>query len=428
MTYEADRKAVIACLSIPYFAAAVERRADGALQRLPLVIGGQPWETRPVYAYSREVAHRGVRPGMSLRLVGVLSPQAHFMPAAQSQYDEASSEVVDTLTLFSHLVEPEELWHPFSDPRLVHAAAGRQLPARYFLDLETLPLTESVPFVREIGQTVRTETSLAPAIGLAANRFTAQVAATISHPNRLRSVPAAEQQQFLAERSLAFLPLEKETARRLRLLGLRTLGDLANLPLAALQEQFGVEIKQYYELAQGQGDTPLQPQLPRLQETCRFPFDGPVVNAHVVQAALAQIAGDLARRVQAAGLEGRELSLACETEEDLPWQQTVTFRRPTANRQRLEMALIDLFAQAMFTSGITILLVRLAGLQPATGQQAGLFGAQSGNQKARQTLDNVSARHPECDIFQPVLAHLEHPLPERRFHLERVGGGGADSG
>ena len=37
---------MIACLSIPYFAAAVERRGDEELANKPLAIGGQPWEAR----------------------------------------------------------------------------------------------------------------------------------------------------------------------------------------------------------------------------------------------------------------------------------------------------------------------------------------------------------------------------------------------
>src|SRR5690606_21059127 len=101
-----------ACLSIPYFAAAVERRHDAALTNKPLAIGGQPWEARPIYAYSREVARMGVRPGMSLRLAHVLSPHSHFMPAAEASYSQASGEIVDVLLDSPCLVEPEELWHP----------------------------------------------------------------------------------------------------------------------------------------------------------------------------------------------------------------------------------------------------------------------------------------------------------------------------
>ena len=60
---------MIACVSIPYFAAAVERRAAADLAAVPLAIGGRPWEARPIFAFSQEVAKLGVRAGMTLRPV-----------------------------------------------------------------------------------------------------------------------------------------------------------------------------------------------------------------------------------------------------------------------------------------------------------------------------------------------------------------------
>ncbi len=243
---------MIACLSIPYFAAAVERRADSGLTERPLAIGGQPWEARPVYAFSQEVAHKGVEIGMSLRLVQVLSPASHFMPAAETRYSKVSGEVIDVLTDFSQLIEPQELWHPLAKSRQPLSAHGRALPARYCLDLEGLPEREALPFVQAMGQSVRQETNMDPAIGLARQKFTAQVAATVCNPSHALAVKAGAEAAFLASRALAFLPLEKEMARRLRLLGIYTLGQLAGLALPALQEQFGPEINPHYQLARGE--------------------------------------------------------------------------------------------------------------------------------------------------------------------------------
>ena len=180
---------MIACLSIPYFAAAVERRADDALLPKPLAIGGQPWEPRPIFAFSHELARQGVEAGMSLRLVQVLSPQAHFMPAARPRYESAAGEVVDLLTTFTHQIEPEALWHPFADAGHRFTRYGRLLPARYCLHLD-LPPKELLPLARQMGRAVRQETQFAPSIGLAANKFVAQIAATVSRPHHL--LPVAE--------------------------------------------------------------------------------------------------------------------------------------------------------------------------------------------------------------------------------------------
>ena len=108
---------MIACLTVPYFATAVERRKDlSSVEKLShpgpgsgslpgLVIGGQPWEPQPLYAFSQEVAKNGVRPGMSLRLAHVLSPQAEFISTNLPHYFSAHGEITDILTDFTNLVE-----------------------------------------------------------------------------------------------------------------------------------------------------------------------------------------------------------------------------------------------------------------------------------------------------------------------------------
>jgi DNA polymerase-4 len=186
---------------------------------------------------------------MSLRLVQVLSPHSHFMPAAHTRYSQVSSEVIDVLVDFSPLIEPQELWHPFTDISQHISSNGRNLPARYCLDLEGLPEGEAHSFIQEIGKSVRRETDLEPAIGLASHKFTAQVAATVCHVNHALPVKPGKDESFLASRSLSFLPLERDMARRLSLLGIRTFGQLTGLALPALHEQFGPQIIPIYKLA-----------------------------------------------------------------------------------------------------------------------------------------------------------------------------------
>jgi len=50
-------------LTLPYFATAVEQRANRRLQGEWLVLGGQRWQARPVYAFCRQVASSDARPG-----------------------------------------------------------------------------------------------------------------------------------------------------------------------------------------------------------------------------------------------------------------------------------------------------------------------------------------------------------------------------
>ncbi len=411
---------MIACLSVPYFVAAVERRAGHDHGDEPLAVGGQPWEARPVYAYSQEAASRGVRPGMSLRLVQLLSPSAHFLPAAAPRYAQVSAEIVDVLADFSPDIEPQELWHSFPDSTLGATAHAHYLPARYCLDLDGLPVAEAVPFVQEMGRQVRQETRFAPAIGLAAGKFAAEVAAAVCRPSHLLPVAAGGAAEFLSARPLGFLSLCKETARRLNLMGIHTLGQLAHLPLPALREQFGPDIETPYRLARGEADDPLRPQPAEEQEEVWRRFDETLTNSHAMASILTQIADELAGRLQATTTEGRTLHLTLETEDGRSHQQCLTLRRPTAGAEPLAAALREMAANVEHTCGVVAIAITATDLTPATAYQLTLFDRPGDSSPLYQAMQNLIAKYKTCAFYRPVLTERDHPLPERRFQLETL--------
>ena len=411
---------MIACLSVAYFVAAVERRDGHGRDGETLAVGGQPWEARPAYAFSQEAASRGVRPGMSLRTVQLLSPNAYFLPTAAPHYAQVSAEVIDLLADFSPDIEPHELWHAFPDSALATTAHAACLPARYCLDLDGLPQSEALPFMQEMGRQVRHETRLSPAIGLSADPFTAQVAAAVCRPNHLLPVAAGDTVGFLASRPLNFLPLGKEPARRLGLMGIRTLGQFAQLPAAALCEQFGHDIDRLHRLAAGEGEEPLRRRPAEQREEVRRQFDDAIENNHALAAVLTQMAAELASRLQAADRECRGLYLILETERGRA-RQSVTLRRPTAAAERLAAALHELAASAEPLAGITGVAVAVADLTPTPAYQLRLFdGQKSEPSPLHRALQNLIARYRSCGFYRPVLADHSHPLPERRFQLEAL--------
>lgn len=410
---------MIACLSVSYFAAMVERRDNGELAQTPLVVGGQPWEPRPLFGYSREAAQRGVKPGMSLRLAHVLSPHSHFVPATLPRYQGAAGEVVDVLTDFTHLVEPENLWQPPERAQPYLTAATRCLPAHYYVDLESLPLREATPLSQEIGRTVRSETRLAPSVGLAADRFTAQVAATLGRPNHLRPVTPETEQDFLAQRSISFLPFQKETARRLHLLGIRTLGQFARLPQNAVQEQFGAEALPLHRLARGEASqrTVVQTAPPALKLARHF--EPPLGDSLIVRNVLEQMATALAGRLQADHHATGALTLSLETETG-KHQQRLALRQPTAHTEHLLRYLLDLQEQLAPDTPIVALALSAAELAPWTAQQLPLFDFQT-RRSAKSLyalLPGIMTRHKDVRFYRPLLDDSRHPLPECRFWLQ----------
>jgi DNA polymerase IV len=405
---------MIACFSLPYFVAQIERRNDRQLAQHPLAIGGQPWEAHPIFAFSHEVARRGVRPGIPLRQAHLLAPQAHFMPANIGHYQMVSGEVGDVMGDMSALVEIADWWQT---PTQAAETIGRSLPAHYFADLGDIPPQEWVPFARQVGRFLREQTAFSPAIGIARQKFTAQVAATIARPNHLRPIIAGTEAAFLATRSLRFLPLDQKTSRRLHLLGIRTLGDLASLPPAALWAQFGRQAVCWQQWAQGQDGTPVQARPAERLETVSYQFDNPLTSLVSLSYLLHQSVQELAVRLREAGLCARKLSLTWETEAGFWQHQERTLRQPTAAANCLADTLKQLANQESFTAGITALTVFASELSPAVPQQLTLFSARPKSEGSYGFGRSLTARYPAGRFYRPVLTEANHPLPERRFDL-----------
>jgi nucleotidyltransferase/DNA polymerase involved in DNA repair len=352
-------------------------------------------------------------------LVQVLSPASHFMPAAENRYSNVSGEVIDVLTDFSHLIEPQELWHPFVKSKQPPTAHSRLLTARYCLDLEGLPEREALPFIQTMGRSVRQETELAPAIGLARQKFTAQVAATVCNSSHALPVKAGQEAAFLASRALTFLPLEKEMARRLRLLGIYTLGQLTSLSLPALQEQFGPQIDPFYHLARGEPGDPVHYQPPEINEVSEFLFEDAVDNLQTITAVADRLVAELIHRLNRKSLQGRKVCLLLQLE-DGPQKRELTLRQPTASTLQMGTAVHELINKEPFPSAVLSLKITLPGLIPTRARQLTLFEATAVSLHARRTIDNLAAKYPKSGFFQPRTADIAHPLPERRFHLQAL--------
>ncbi len=392
---------MIACVLIPHFAAAVERRDAPSLGSAPLVIS----KSGKVLAVSEDAARAGVQPGIRLHQARALCPQARFIRADPARYHRTFEALLKTLESFTPRLEP-----------------GDMLPsATSWLDLGRLEKGRVIETIQHIGRSVRKAHRLAAAIGLAEAKFPAQVAAGSVKPNKALLVPGGGERRFLAPFPLDLLPLEPEMARRLRLLGIRTLGQLADLPASAILTQFGSQGQVVHRLAQGHEDGPVLPRRPARMESVSRQPDGPVADRMILEAILADMAIELAERLQAWRLMGRGLKLTLRLEDGTLQEGRLMMRQPGSDAKRLTRVLGELMTRTQPGCAVTELEVTMTDLIQTTGQQLDLFIHQTGQaHRLRQALEDLTARYgPDC-FFQFSLLGQTTPLPERRFRLRQV--------
>src|SRR5204862_486790 len=89
-------------------------------------------------------------------------------------------------------------------------------------------------------------------VGWGLGKFVSWVAASRAKPGGAVIVRPGEEGRFLSSQPLAVLSLDPDTYRRLRQLGLATLGQLAALPQEAVVLQFGAAGRRIWRLAAGE--------------------------------------------------------------------------------------------------------------------------------------------------------------------------------
>ena len=229
-----DTGCTILHVDMDAFYASVEVRRRPELRGKPVVVGGS---TRGVVAAASYEARRfGVRSAMPMGQALRLCRHAVVLPPDRAAYSEASSDVMAILRDVTPLVEPLSLDEAFLD-----VAGAQRL------------LGTPLQIAQAIRARVAAELSLTCSVGVAATKFVAKLASARCKPDGLLLVPAAQTLEFLHPLPVTVLwGVGARTAQPLHRLGVRTVGDLADIPITTLRRGVGIAVADHlHALAHG---------------------------------------------------------------------------------------------------------------------------------------------------------------------------------
>jgi len=398
----------VACVLIPHFPIAVELLNRPELRRRPLVIGGALEQRKVVLDCSPEAEAQGVRPGMPLRQALALCPKATFLDANPTRYQDAFETVLHALEGISPLVEAADIGRAY--------VAVEGLEGLYW---DEMALGEAlVQAVRLAHGQDGLTGSLLPSAGLGEGKFAAWAAAVTSAPGEVCVVPAKREAAFLAPLDASLLPCSPNSLRRLGLFGLRTIGDVAALPLGAVQAQFGPEGRRLWELAHGLDREPLRHRRHQESVSERLAFPEPTVSIEALLVAGRQLLGRLFNRPALHHHAVRQMRLRAALTSGRSWERTITFREATADRDQVLYVLRCTLEAAGLPGPVEELEVTLSGLTGQTGKQAGLFAAK-GRRRAQleEALRQLKARFGQSPVYHVVEVEPWSRIPERRLAL-----------
>ena len=178
-------------------------------------------------------------------------------------------------------------------------------------------------------------------LGVGPCRFVAYAAALQSRPRRRTVVvEPADTPRFLTPLPVGMLRVRPELAslpEMLERLGLRALGELASLPSRAVAERFGHPGLLALDLARGR-DTPLEPRRPPEPVTERLDLPE-AASGQQLERALELLIARLLARGERRGRSLRALAVSARLVAGGTWRQAVTLRTPSADPERIRLAL-----------------------------------------------------------------------------------------
>jgi protein ImuB len=273
-------------------------------------------------------------------------------------------------------------------PRLVLERPGRlsfptRGPARYFGGDEPLA-ARVLAAVAEVGVTDAR-------VGVADGGFAADLAARAAAPGAAHVVPPGASAGFLAGWPVAALGAP-ELADLLLRLGLRTLGDFAALPPAAVLARFGPAGAHAHGRACGREPVTTAPAEPPPELTETAELDPPATQVETAAFVAKSLADRLLARLDALGLACTRVMIEAETEHGERrarcWRHEGALT-PAALAARVRWQLEGWLAGADVTAGLTLLRLAPDEVVPAGGRQLGFWG---GDQAATDRAGRVLAR------------------------------------
>lgn len=394
-----------ACVWIPLFPLRCEEARHEGLAAYPTALLA-PDTTRKLWQVASHARHAGVKPGMTVSQAIGLCPTLRLIEPDPAHYDEQFAALLSALGEVSPVVEQSELGLAYVGVDGLEGIFG-----------------SPQQIIHAIHQAVGPSGRPAVRLGWGVGKFTAWVAASRAKPSEAIVVAAGDEQKFLASQPIAVLPLDPTTHRRLRQLGIRTLGALAALPQAAVTAQFGDVGKRLWQLAAGRITEPVEGRISPEPIVAALTFFTPVGERELLAHSLDQLLARALKHPRRIGWRVQSVRLRADLETGGSWLITHLLKDPTADAARIAAPLKTRLEQSPPTGGVERLVLEFTAFAPGTTELQ-LFArdaqaaARAGQQRAlRHAAREVRMRVKRANLFHVIEVQPWSRLPERRYAL-----------
>lgn len=353
-------------IHIPEFPVAARQCHSPEQRQQPcVVVDGTPPHER-VFARCDRAGQQGIAHGMS-RVQAEAGFAARFHARQPAEEEAAYAQVLHLANRFSPRVQA------LAAPGNAYA---RQLQPAVVLLLDGSGTGRLFGSIEQYGQALHSELRGAGFFAGIASTPNAEAALLLARSTRgVVSADRHSVRQQLARLRTSLLPCGGNALAVLERWGIRTLGELAALPEAALVSRLGQAGRRLQLLARGEADHLLQPEEEEFVLTATTVLDAPLEVLESLLFVLSPMLEALLRKAGERAYAVRSLQLTLQLERGEPHSIGVRPATPTQSRDML-LKLLNLELQANPpAAGIVGVTLNADPAQPQTAQR-GLFQAQ----------------------------------------------------
>jgi DNA polymerase-4/protein ImuB len=401
------RCASIGCLVVPRFPLACELADRPELWGRPVAVAYP--DAPVVWSASPAAVAEGVMEGQRLSEAMGRCPPLVVLDARPARYEARDAAILDALERVVPGVEPAGLGTAYVE--LASVARCYHSPAALHAALLGCAPSELRPRLG-VGPTKFVA-------GLAALQAAVQGQPRNTAPN-VRVVDQAGVAAFVTPVPVTALPVEAEMIRRLRLVGITTVAQLAAMPRHALVAQFGAQGKRLVALLDGAAE-PVRPRPREERVRERLAFPEPLTSRESVLAAAREVLRRVLRHPRQRGRVARQLVVRAETEQGKRWESKVTLRHARCDHDGLWVTLAPALERASLPGPVSELSIELRGLRPSRGWQGELLPTRNASTERRERIEEgmrqLQARYGRSLVGRLVPVEPWSRIPERRWAL-----------
>jgi len=372
------------------FYASCHQAVNPSLKGKPIIVAGNPKKrTGIVLTASYEARKFGVKTAMPNWQTRELCPQGVFITPDYRLYVSFSGKILDILKDYTPVVEQYSIDEAWLDVSGCHRLFG-----------------SSLDIAQTIQQRIARELDLPCSIGISCNKLLAKMASDMKKPRGITVLKPEDIPKKIWPMPVGkLIGVGSKLAKHLEEMNIKTIGDLARVPVEILESNFGVVGRHLHDLARGKDDSPVNPhssdEAKSIGHSATLPEDiSSLEEAKQVLLGLAELVG---RRARKGNYTGKRITVTIRKNNFKTITRSATIPEPTNLTEKIYSMALKVFSKNWDgSSKIRLLGISLSNLQKDVYQMSFLEENEK-LKKINYLIDDIKNRFGENSIFRARL-------------------------